>query len=76
MNRILKVALAALLLVTLLLSTVACGMENMTGFTRLRDHLVSNGVYDGKVVVLDTPSERYARSRIDRLTRIALLSLR
>ena len=60
MNRILKVALASLLLVTLLLSTVACGMENMTGFTRLRDHLVSLGACDGKVEVLDTPSERYA----------------
>lgn len=60
MNKIWKITLAALFLVTLLLSTAACGMESMTGFTRLRDHLVSLGACDGKVVVLDTPSESYA----------------
>ncbi len=55
MKRIVKITLAALLLVTLLLSTVACGMESLTGYTRLRDHLTSVG----KTVELTAPSESY-----------------
>lgn len=43
MKRIISLSLAALLLVTLLLTATACGMgmESMTGYTRLRDHVSS-----------------------------------
>lgn len=61
MKRIISLSLAALLLVTLLLTATSCGMgmESMTGYTRLRDHLVSQNVYDGKVVPLNTHDDTY-----------------
>ena len=43
MKRIISLSLAALMLVTLLLTATSCGMgmESMTGYTRLRDHVSS-----------------------------------
>ena len=40
MKRIISLTLAALMLVTLLLTATSCGMESMTGYTRLRDHVI------------------------------------
>lgn len=64
MKKIISLSLAALLLVALLLTTTSCGMgmEGMTGYTRLRDHLVSQNVYDDKVVTLDTNEDTYIAS--------------
>ena len=64
MKRIISLSLAALMLVTLLLTATSCGMgmESMTGYTRLRDHLVSQNVYDDKVVTLDTNEDTYIAS--------------
>ncbi len=64
MKKFISLSLSALMLVTLLLTATACGMgmESMTGYTRLRDHLVSQNVYDGKVVTLDTNEDTYIAS--------------
>ena len=40
MRKIISLTLAALMLVTLLLTATSCGMESMTGYTRLRDHII------------------------------------
>ncbi len=42
MKRIISLSLAALMLVTLLLTATSCefSMESMTGYTRLRDHII------------------------------------
>ena len=40
MKRIISLTLAALMLVTLLLTATSCGMESITGYTRLRDHVI------------------------------------
>jgi sodium pump decarboxylase gamma subunit len=40
MKRIISLTLAALMLVTLLLTATSCGMESITGYTQLRDHLI------------------------------------
>jgi sodium pump decarboxylase gamma subunit len=40
MKRIISLTLAALMLVTLLLTAMSCGMESITGYTQLRDHLI------------------------------------
>lgn len=44
MKKIISLSLAVLLLVALLLTTTSCGMgmEGMTGYTRLRDHVASS----------------------------------
>ena len=43
MKRIISLSLAALMLVILLLTATSCGMESVTGYTRLRDHIKANG---------------------------------
>ena len=40
MKKIISLSLAALMLVILLLTATSCGMEGVTGYTRLRDHIV------------------------------------
>jgi sodium pump decarboxylase gamma subunit len=40
MKKIISLTLAALMLVTVLLLATSCGMESMTGYTRLRDHVI------------------------------------
>ncbi len=48
MKKIFRFSLAALLLVALLLSAVSCefGMESITGYTQLRDHIIDEVGYD------------------------------
>ncbi|MBQ9151914.1 MAG: OadG family protein, partial [Clostridia bacterium] len=55
MKKIICLTLAALMLVTLLLTATSCGMESMTGYTRLRDHLIDTVGYD-QAQVLDAQS--------------------
>ena len=43
MKKIISLSLAALMLVTVLLLATSCGMESMTGYTRLRDHIKAVG---------------------------------
>ena len=52
MKRIISLSLAALMLVILLLTATSCGMESVTGYTRLRDHIKANGG-DQFVIALD-----------------------
>lgn len=52
MKRIISLTLAALMLVTVLLLATSCGMESMTGYTRLRDHIKAVGG-DEAVIRLD-----------------------
>ena len=54
MKKIISLSLAALMLVTLLLTATSCevSMEGMTGYTRLRDHIKANGG-DQFVIALD-----------------------
>ncbi len=55
MKKIISLSLAALMLVTLLLTATSCGMESMTGYTRLRDHLIDT-VGDNQAQNLDGKS--------------------
>lgn len=52
MKKIISLTLAALMLVTVLLLATSCGMESMTGYTRLRDHIKTVGG-DEPVILLD-----------------------
>ena len=52
MKKIISLSLAALMLVTVLLLATSCGMESMTGYTRLRDHIKAVGG-DEAVIRLD-----------------------
>ena len=52
MKRIISTSLAVLMLAMLILSTASCGMESMTGYTRLRDHLIET-VGEDKAQQLD-----------------------
>jgi sodium pump decarboxylase gamma subunit len=52
MKKIISLTLAALMLVTVLLLATSCGMESMTGYTRLRDHIKTVGG-DEAVIRLD-----------------------
>ncbi len=55
MKKIISLTLAALMLVTLLLTATSCGMESMTGYTRLRDHLIDT-VGENQAQELDAQS--------------------
>ena len=52
MKKIISLSLAVLMLVILLLTATSCGMEGVTGYTRLRDHIKANGG-DQFVIALD-----------------------
>lgn len=52
MKRIISLTLAALMLVTVLMLATSCGMESMTGYTRLRDHIKTSGG-EGYIISLD-----------------------
>ena len=52
MKKIISLSLAALMLVLLLLTATSCGMESMTGYTRLRDH-ITDTVGTNNVLSLD-----------------------
>lgn len=51
MKRIISLTLAALMLVTLLLTATSCGMESMTGYTRLRDHVTEKADEKGEIAL-------------------------
>ena len=65
MKKIISLSLAVLLLVALLLTTTSCGMgmEGMTGYTRLRDH-VNKTVEKGGAIDLDGKSLGFASVKI------------
>ena len=52
MKKIISLSLAVLMLVILLLTATSCGMEGVTGYTRLRDHIKANGG-EQHVIALD-----------------------
>ena len=52
MKKNISLSLAVLMLVILLLTAASCGMEGVTGYTRLRDHIKANGG-DQFVIALD-----------------------
>ena len=52
MKKIISLTLAALMLVTVLMLATSCGMESMTGYTRLRDHIKTSGG-EGYIISLD-----------------------
>ncbi len=64
MKKIFRFSLAALLLVALLLSAVSCefGMESITGYTQLRDHIIDEVGYDQNLNLND-----YATIRVSTL---------
>lgn len=63
MKKIISLSLAVLLLVALLLTTTSCGMgmEGMTGYTRLRDHVASS---EGRTIELEGKSLGFASVKL------------
>lgn len=51
MKRIISLTLAVMLLVTLALAASSCSMESMTGYTRLRDHVIAAADPNGEVAL-------------------------
>lgn len=53
MKKIISLTLAVLMLVTLLLTATSCevSMEGMTGYTRLRDHVIETVGYNGELAL-------------------------
>ena len=51
MKRIISLSLAALMLVVLLLTATSCGMESITGYTRLRDHVIAQVGVNGTLTM-------------------------
>lgn len=51
MKRIISLTLVLLMLVTLLITATSCGMESVTGYTRLRDHIIDKVGYDQSQVL-------------------------
>ncbi|MBQ3507423.1 MAG: OadG family protein [Clostridia bacterium] len=67
MKKIISLTLAALMLVTLLLTATSCGMESMTGYTRLRDHLIDT-VGENQAQELDAQSVNLQSASISVVT--------
>ena len=59
MKKIISLSLAALMLVLLLISATSCDMESMTGYTRLRDHVVSTVGPNNELTLRGTPADFY-----------------
>lgn len=55
MKRIISLTLTLVMLLALCLSIASCGMESMTGYTRLRDHIKSTG-NENNAIILDAAS--------------------
>ena len=51
MKKIISLSLAALMLVILLLTVTSCGMEGITGYTRLRDHVIAQVGVNGTLAM-------------------------
>lgn len=63
MKKIISLTLAALMLVTVLLLATSCGMESMTGYTRLRDHVIDT-VGQNNELVLDGSEMGFSAVRL------------
>ena len=63
MKKIISLSLAALMLVTVLLLATSCGMESMTGYTRLRDHVIDT-VGQNNELVLDGSAMGFSAVRL------------
>lgn len=59
MKKIISLSLAALMLVLLLITATSCDMESMTGYTRLRDHVVSTVGPNNELTLRGTPADFY-----------------
>ena len=51
MKRIISLTLVALMLATLLLTATSCSMEGITGYTRLRDHVIAQVGVNGTLAM-------------------------
>ena len=63
MKKIISLTLAALMLVTVLLLATSCGMESITGYTRLRDHVIDT-VGQNNELVLDGSAMGFSAVRL------------
>ena len=63
MKKIISLSLAALMLVILLLTATSCGMEGITGYTRLRDHVIDT-VGQNNELVLDGSAMGFSAVRL------------
>ena len=65
MKKIISLSLAVLMLVMILLTATSCelSMENMTGYTRLRDHVTEKADQNGEVA-LDGSSEGFTAIKL------------
>ena len=65
MKKIISLTLAALMLVTLLVTVTSCevSMEGMTGYTRLRDHVIAAADPNGEVA-LDGKAQGFASVKL------------
>ena len=63
MKKIISLSLAALMLVILLLTVTSCGMEGITGYTRLRDHVIDT-VGQNNELVLDGSAMGFSAVRL------------
>ena len=59
MKKIISLSLAALMLVLLLITATSCDMESVTGYTRLRDHVVSTVGPNNELTLRGTPADFY-----------------
>ena len=59
MKKIISLSLAALMLVLLLITATSCGMEGITGYTRLRDHVVNTAGPNNELSLVGTPGAFY-----------------
>lgn len=59
MKKIISLSLAALMLVLLLVTATSCGMESITGYTRLRDHVVNTVGPNNELTLVGTPADFY-----------------
>ena len=63
MKKIISLSLAVLMLVILLLTATSCGMEGITGYTRLRDHVIDT-VGQNNELVLDGSAMGFSAVRL------------
>ena len=59
MKKIISLSLAALMLVLLLITATSCGMEGITGYTRLRDHVVTTAGPNNELTLVGSPGAFY-----------------
>lgn len=72
MKKIISLSLVLLMLATLLMTATSCGMESITGYTRLRDHIIDKVGYD-KDLPLDDALEKEPVGLTSVVLRVATL---